>query len=39
MTSKMAAPKMYLFIFNSENVVETLGGGFIPGTSVKINFF
>ena len=38
MTSKISAPKK-LFVFNLENVVETLGDSLIPGTSGEITFF
>ena len=36
LTSNMTETKIYLFIFNLENVIETLGDSLIPGTSVDI---
>ena len=38
MTTKMTEPKLYLFIFNLENVVETSKDSFEPVTTVEINF-
>ena len=38
MNSKKIAPKIYLFIFNLENLVAMLGDNLKPGTSVKITF-
>ena len=39
MTSKMTAIKIYLFIFNLENVVENLSDILKPVTLVEITFF
>ena len=35
----MTALKLYLFIFNLQNIVETLEDGLIHGTLDKMTFF